>query len=213
MSRVQALEEAILARAERLAYEYRDRARSKRDGILRTGAERLRLREEREEAIARSLGERSFRRKVQASELKMQSRLDQIRWNLVTDVEQRLHERIEAFMADEAAYLATIESFLRNAVGQIESDDLFAELSARDHRLVADRWETIAAEVAPGKSLRLAPEPIETLGGVRIRSADGRIRVDHTFEGRLERLGNRIRRAILGRLLAGGPDTGTLFGG
>ncbi len=87
MNQVQELEQAIMGRAERLAGEYRERAQRSRDGILREAAERLRLREQREETIAKSLGERSFRQQVQASELKMQSQLDLVRWNLVTDVE------------------------------------------------------------------------------------------------------------------------------
>jgi V/A-type H+-transporting ATPase subunit E len=46
-----------------------------------------------------------------------------------------------------------------------------------------------------------------------VESEDGRIRVDNTFEGRLERLRARIQQAILERLLPGGLDTGNLFGG
>jgi V/A-type H+-transporting ATPase subunit E len=190
MNQVQELEQAILARAERLAAEYRERAHRKRDVILRDAAERLRLREQREEDLAKSLGER-----------------------LVTDVERRLRERMRRFMADEAAYLASLEAYLKDASRQIESDDLVAELGSSDHRLLADRWEAIAATAAPGKSLRLAPEPIETLGGALVRSADNRIRVDHTFEGRLERLRNRIRQVIMERLLPAGLDTGNLFAG
>lgn len=213
MNQVQELEQAILARAERLAAEYRERGRRRRDGILRDAAEGLRLREQREEDIAKSLGERSFRQQVQASELKLQSHLDQVRWNLVTDVEQRLRERMTVFMANEADYLASLETYLRQAAAQIESEQLVAELGAKDHRLLADRWESIAAALAPGKSLSLAPEPIETLGGVRVTSADGRIRVDHTFEGRLVRLRNSIQQVILERLLPAGLDTSNLFGG
>jgi len=213
MNQVEELEQAILARAERLAGEYRERAQRSRDSILRDAAERLRLREEREETIAKSLGDRSFRRQVQASELKMQSHLDLMRWNLVTDVERRLQERMERFERDEEAYLASLRAYLAHAARHIELDELVVELNAKDRRRVEGRWEEIAAQVAPGKSLRLAPEPIETLGGVRVTSADDRIRVDHTFEGRRERLRSRIQQVILERLLPSGLETGNLFGG
>ncbi|MEA1052924.1 ATPase, partial [Lamprobacter modestohalophilus] len=84
------LENAILARAERLAKEYRERAQRSRDSILREAAEKLRLREQREEAIAKTLGDRAYRQQVQAEELKLQSHLDLVRWNLVREVEGRL---------------------------------------------------------------------------------------------------------------------------
>jgi len=213
VNQVQELEQAILARAERLAGEYRERAQRSRDSILRESAERLRLREQREEAIAKSLGDRNFRRQVQASELDMQSHLDRVRWNLMMDVEQRLRERMASFMRDEPAYLRSLEALMAQAAVQIESDELVVELNARDHRRLEQRWDQIAAETAPGKTLRLSPEPIDCLGWGRVTSADGRIRVDHTFEGRLERLRDRIQQVILENLLPGGLETGNLFSG
>jgi V/A-type H+-transporting ATPase subunit E len=59
----------------------------------------------------------------------------------------------------------------------------------------------------------LSESPIETLGGVVVASADGRIRVDNTFEGRLDRLRARVQQVILERLLPSGFDTGSIFTG
>ncbi len=213
MNQVEELERALLARAERLASTYREMTQRSRDSILREQAERLRLREQREESIARALGERAFRQQVQASELKMQSQLDRVRWNLVSDVEERLRERLQAHMADEDAYTRTLERYLAQAAAAIEADDLLVEVNAHDHQLLAPQWETIANRAANGKRLRLAERPITCLGGARVASADNRIRVDNTFEGRLERLRARIQQVILERLLPGGLDTGNLFGG
>lgn len=213
MNQVQELERAILTRAERLAGEYRERAQRSRDNILREAAERLRLREQREESIAKSLGERFYRQQVQASELKLQSHLDRVRWNLVTDVENRLRERMEAYMADEAAYTATLKAHLAQAATEIEADELVVELNARDRQRLEPEWGAIAAAAAPGKTLRLADEPITCLGGLRVSSGNNRIRVDNSFEGRLERLRAEIQQVILERLVPGGLETGSVFGG
>lgn len=213
MNQVQELEQAILARAERLATEYRERAQRSRDSILRDASERLRLREQREESIAKALGERTFRQQVQASELKMQSQLDRVRWNLVTDVQRRLRERFERFREDQVAYLDTLKRYLAQAAAEIEADDLVARVNAKDRQRLAAHWEAIAAETAPGKTLTLAPDPITTLGGVLVQSTDTRIRVDNTFEGRLLRLQGQIQQTILERLLPSGFDTGNVFGG
>jgi V/A-type H+-transporting ATPase subunit E len=62
-------------------------------------------------------------------------------------------------------------------------------------------------------SITLAEDPIDTEAGVLVSSADGRIRVDNTLEGRMARLRLRIQQAILERLLPGGLETGALFGG
>jgi len=213
VNQVEELERALLARAERLASAYREMTQRSRDTILREAAERLRLREQREESIARSLGERAFRQQVQASELKMQSHLDRVRWNLVTDVEGRLRERLQTFMADEVAYSQTLEQFLIQAVAEIEAEQLVVEVNAQDHQRLAPQWESFARRISPDKHLHLAEHPISCLGGARVASADKRIQVDNTFEGRLERLRSRIQQVILERLLPGGLDTGNLFGG
>jgi V/A-type H+-transporting ATPase subunit E len=213
VNQVQELEKAILARAERLAAEYRERAQRSRDSILREAAERLRLREQREESIAKALGERTFRQQVQANELKLQSELDRVRWNLVTGVERGLRERMEAFRKDETAYLETLKAYLAQAAQQIEARELVAELNHQDLLAVGPQWAEIARAAAPDKSIELSPTPIETLGGVLVRSTDNRIRVDNTFEGRHERLRQQIQQVILERLLPGGLETGNVFGG
>jgi V/A-type H+-transporting ATPase subunit E len=213
LNQVQELEQAILARAERLATEYRDRAERSRDNILRAASDRLRLREEREEAIAKTLGERTFRQQVQANELKLQGHLDRVRWNLVTDVERRLGERMEAFRRDDPGYLDLLSACLAQAAREIEADDLVAEVNPQDLQRLQHGWQEIAARAAPGKSLQLSPEPVETVGGVLVRSADNRIRMDNTFEGRLERLSQRVQQVILERLLPMGLESGNLFGG
>ena len=213
MNQVQELERAILARAERLAAEYRERAQRSRDNILRDAAERLRLREQREESIAKALGERTFRQQVQASELKMQSELDRMRWNLVTGVERRLRERMETFRQDPAAYVAAFTAYLAQAAQQIDGQELVAEVNRQDLRELGPRWAEIVQAAAPGRSIALAPEPVDTLGGVLVRTTDNRIRVDNTFEGRLARLRQRVQQVILERLLPSGIDTGNVFGG
>jgi V/A-type H+-transporting ATPase subunit E len=213
VNQVQELEQAILARAERLATEFRERAQRSRDSILREASERLRLREQREEAIAKALGDRTFRQQVQANELKLQSQLDRVRWNLVTAVERGLRGRMEILRKDEASYLKVLQGYLAQAAREIESDELVAHLNRQDLQRLGPRWDELAKAAAPNKTLRLASDPIETLGGVLVQSADGRIRVNNTFEGRRERLRHRIQQVILERLLPSGFESGNVFGG
>jgi V/A-type H+-transporting ATPase subunit E len=213
VNQVEALEQAILARAEQLASQYRERASRSRDVILRDAAERLRLREQREEGIAKSLGERAYRQQVQAQELKLQTQLDRVRWNLVRDVETRLGEQMEAYLADDDAWLETLTGFIVTAAERIERPRLRVRASSHDQRILRAGWQSVTAAMPPGKTVELDEEPIETLGGVIIISDDARIRVDNSFEGRLARLREQVQRVILERLLPSSFDTGNIFGG
>jgi V/A-type H+-transporting ATPase subunit E len=207
------LEQAILARAERLANEFRERADRSRDAILREAAEKLRLREQREEAIATSLGERSYRQQVQAEELRLQSHLDQVRWNLVCDVENRLAKQMRALAADEPAYLKTLLGLIATAAAEIEGDSLIIAANAHDQRLLAANWEQVQQALPAHKQARLADEPIDTLAGVLLTDDARRIRVDNSFEGRMARLRTSIQQSIQQHLVPGGFDTGSLFSG
>jgi V/A-type H+-transporting ATPase subunit E len=213
VTQAQELEQAILARAERLAAEFRERAKRSRDMILRDAAEKLRLREQREEAIAKSLGERTYRQQVQSEELKMQSHLDRVRWNLVRDVEARLAERLEALTDDDDAWLKILTGFIVTAAGQIERDSMTVRTNVHDHRLLSRNWEAVTDVLPAGKQAELLDDHIDTRGGVLVLSADGRIRVDNTFEGRMARLRSQVQQRILERLLPSGFDTGSIFGG
>jgi V/A-type H+/Na+-transporting ATPase subunit E len=213
VNQVQELEKAILARAERLAGEYRERANRSRDNILREAAERLRMRENREESIAKTLGERTFRQHVQASELKMQTHLDRMRWNLVQDVERALSGRMKAFSDDLQRYDPWLDTLITRAAALIESKVLVVSANARDQKRLANRWEAVLEALPAHKTATLADEPIETLGGVLVTDSDRRIRVDNTYEGRLDRLRPTVQQVILERLLPSGFDTGNLFTG
>ena len=50
-------------------------------------------------------------------------------------------------------------------------------------------------------------------GGLRVRLADDRARLDQTFEARQARLADELARVAMERLFASAPDLGTLVHG
>ena len=210
MEQVNELEAAILQRADRLAAEYRSRAERSRDNILRESHERLRLREEREVLLAKAQAERAYRRKVQASELKLHKEMDRLLWNLVEGVREGLADRMRALVEDEAKYLPLLKSLIGKAAAAIERSELVVELNARDLKRLQPDWERFLHDYIHDKQVSLCSTPTDTLGGVMVRSIDNRIHLDNTFEGRMQRLESRLQQVITERLLPGGRDNGIL---
>jgi V/A-type H+-transporting ATPase subunit E len=200
---VRALERAILDRAHGLADELYAKAAHQRDEILRNTAERLHLTEQREVLSAKATAERNLRRQVQAGELKLQGRLEQLRWQLVLELEQRLIERMAHLRADTDAYQAWLEQMIIEAAEQIPGD-LIAELNADDLTRLAPQWADLIQRLLPQRQIRLGAQPIDGIGGVLVSSSDGRIRLDNRFEGRLARRSASIRRAIQQQLFPSG---------
>ncbi|MCU7816167.1 MAG: hypothetical protein KZQ89_15930 [Candidatus Thiodiazotropha sp. (ex Lucinoma kastoroae)] len=201
MNQVEALEKAILERAELMANECRSRADSGRKNILREASERLHLREEKETLLAKSLADRAYLRKVQADELKLHSKMDHMRWNLVRVVIDQLQQRMQALSQDEAHYFELLKTLLLQAAGQIEQQRLEVSVNANDLRRLQPQWEALTASLMAGKQFVLMEESIETVGGCLVTTADKRVQIDHTFEGRLARLERKVHQALVERLL------------
>ena len=206
------LESALIERAKALAAEYLAEAESERHRIIAEANDRLQLREEREILAAKAVSERAFRRRMQAAEIKEQEELDRLRWSLVRNVMDRLQKQIAVIVTD-GTYLPLLARYLANASATIEGDGLIAEVNANDHARLAGKWDVFCREAGIAKHIALAPDPLPCLGGVRVRNADDTVRVDNTFEGRLERLQDEIYQVVTERLFASAAHRGGLFGG
>lgn len=212
-TRIEDLEAALIYRAEVLADEYLNGAGRARGQIIEEAAKTLRLREERETLAAKARAERFYRQRVQAAEIRLQEELDRLRWTLVQSVLEDVTARLAQVAEDDALYLPLLKGYLARGARAIEREELVARVAARDLPRLAPHWEAFVKETAPGKRITLAPQPLETLGGLLLESADGRIRVDNTFEGRLERLQGEVHRAVAERLFASAEHMGALFSG
>lgn len=201
MDQVNELESAILNRAHRLAVEYRERAEHSRDNILREAHNKMRLREEREVLVAKSRAERTYRRQVQSNELKLQKEMDHLRWNLVESVLEQLDGRMEELTRDTESYLPLLSKFIHLGSKIFQQQTLVVEVNTQDIERLQPIWESFAQEAAPSKQLILSRHPITTLGGVMIRTEDNRIRLNNTYEGRMERLRNHLHQVIIEHLL------------
>lgn len=210
---VVALESAIFERADALAKEHETQAQRARERIRRDSEDRLRLLEERETLIAQARADREFRRRVQASEIRMQAELDRLRWGLVESVLERLNEHLARLAEDEARYLPVLQSLLADAAGAIHEGDVEALVSDNDHRRFKGRWQEVAAAAVPDREVALSDEQCACLGGVLVRTRDGRVSVDNTFQGRMDRLRDEINRVILDRLFPSGSHRGAVFNG
>ncbi len=196
-NQLQALEDAIMDRAKELAREFHDKADRQCDTILRDITAKLHMAEEREVLATKLEAERHFRRVTQASELKMQSRLDQLRWELVQTIQSRLKQRMQALCTDKPAYLAWLVEMVRDAASVLPEGNLTAEVNADDLSWLSAEWPKLAAKAAPKRNIKLSHKATWGSGGIKLRTTDNRAQVDNRFEGRLSRYESDVQRVIL----------------
>lgn len=212
-AQVTQLEQALLQQAETLAREQLQNAESARARILAESAERLKLAGEREVLAAKLEAERLVRRHSQAAETRLAAELDRLRWALTEATLAGVKTAFQTLVQDEARYLAVLESWLAAAAQALPPGDLVAEVRPEDEKRLAPRWAEIAARAAPGRAVTLVSHSQPSEGGIRVRLADDRARLDQTFEARQARLADELARVAMERLFASAPDLGTLIHG
>ncbi len=212
-SQVRDLESALLNRARLLVREHLDKAAGERDRLLRECGQRLRLREERETLAAKADAERLHRQRVQAAEIALQGELDRLRWTLVQSVMGEVRRRLAALAADDEAYLPALQRLIASGAQAIGEEGVVVQLNARDHQRFGGRWAAISAALAAGRRLELLDTACEGSGGAVIMNRPQTLRVDNTFEGRIERAGEAVSRRILERLFAAVPEMESLSHG
>ena len=152
-------------------------------------------------------------RVTQASDLKLQGRLDRLRWELVQTVQGRLQERMQALRADRPSYRDWLQKMLADAAELLPKGELAAEVNSEDLAWLAAEWPDLVEAATPGRDIRLADKPTWGNGGVRIRTIDNRAQVDNRFEGRMSRLEARIQRVILQQLFPTDMNASARSGG
>lgn len=199
---VQALENAILQRAQALADEQREQGRRQAERMRNDFSARMQVREERELLAAKSAADREYHRRVQAKELQMQAELDRLRWSLVQEVMQKLMENLQKLREDQQHYQTILQQDLCKAAAAIEQDVLMVQVIQADYDWLKSKWEDLAKTAAPVKcQLQVMPANQPCSGGLMCYSEDQRIAVDFTFEGKVELIRDELQQAILSRLL------------
>jgi V/A-type H+-transporting ATPase subunit E len=207
---ISGLETALAERARKLSEEHLVNGRQARELMLVETRQRLQLEEEREVLAARARAERVYQQRVQAAELDLRAGLDRSRWDLINAALPKLNQMLSALAADEARYLPLLRNYLSECAQAIERDELVAQLNQQDLQRLQKDWTRYAAEAAPGKTLTLSTDPLNCEGGVLVTSADGNIRFDNTFEGRMERMAGTLQGLIAERLT---PQIGETLNG
>ncbi|WP_456365199.1 V-type ATP synthase subunit E [Thermococcus sp.] len=174
--KIQYLLEEARKNAQSLEEEARRRGQSKAEWILRK---------------AKTQAEIEKQRIIAGAKLEVRKKKLAVQEELIGEVMKAVKERLSG-LSDED-YFETLLGLTKEAVGELGVQRVVVRSNERGLELISERLEefskTVGAEVIPG-------EPMETIGGVVVSDVEAVVRVDNTFEARIERLGNELRAEI-----------------
>lgn len=162
--------------AEKIKEEARKRAEDQAEWILRK---------------ARTQAEIEKQRLVANAKLEVRKKRLVVQEELVKEVLSALRERLSSLPDDE--YFETLGRLAREGVEELGLKEVVVTSNERTINLLSERLEEFKEKV--GVEVVLG-EPIETIGGLVVSDPEGKVRVDNTFEARMERMENELRAEI-----------------
>ncbi|MEM4724237.1 MAG: V-type ATP synthase subunit E family protein [Candidatus Hadarchaeum sp.] len=125
---------------------------------------------------------------------------EQIIQRVFKEAEEKLREHATTTEYKEDLVRITVE-----ACRQLGSIDVVIRANRRDLETLKSLKNAIVRELKAGnKSINISlGEPIETAGGVKVVTADGKIEIDQTFEGIIQRLTDVLRVRVAKLLFEG----------
>jgi len=166
------------AQAEEIRKEAEAKAKAKREEILSRG------RREAEQERARI---------VANAKLKARKAVLDAREEVIKEAFSKAQEAL-AKIAKEERYPEILKKLVLEAVDTIGAD--VEVLARKEDKKIFTKAFLKEIEKEAKVKVTLAKETISSIGGVVVRSKDGRSEVDNTFETRLERISSELRRKV-----------------
>jgi len=91
-------------------------------------------------------------------------------------------------------YRDLLTKMLEGSVSAIESENVIVECNKNDNNIVK---ESIKNLLDKRSRVALSEQPINVIGGIRVKSVDGSVTYDNTLDSRIERLKPLIRKRIV----------------
>ena len=169
VSKVRMEAQNIIKEAEKKAQEEIERARKQREAKLQE--EKRKMLEEAEEEAARIVAQASIKARRQLSSAKS---------DVITKIIDKVKQELSEFSSDEKYFL----NLIKEAIDGLGADKSRIYVSPKDvsrARKFLERDKELASKIMEVKEDNL-------LGGVIAEDIDGKLRIDNTYETRLEML-------------------------
>ncbi len=168
--------------AEKMKAEARKRAEVKAEWILRK---------------ARTQAEIEKQRIIANARLEVRKKRLQVQEELIREVIEALRERLAELPEEE--YFPMLVDLTAKAVEELGSENIVVRSNEKTLGLISARLDEFMKALAEklGKEVKVSlGEPVKTIGGVIVENPDGTVRVDNTFEARIERFESELRAEI-----------------
>lgn len=194
--------------SEKQVSEVLSESKQKADAVLNDARKKA----EAEAGAIISRGEQESRRESQRilAEARIKARREKVKAQeeVVNLAFKSARESMQKMAEGKGAdYTKVLEELIKESVLSSSAEALEVLFDSRDKGLVSDDSLNKIAQEAGSElemtiTLSASAEELSCLGGVVVRSADGKVRIDNTFEARIDRFRDNIRTLVAKELFA-----------
>jgi V/A-type H+-transporting ATPase subunit E len=182
------LAEDILKEAEEKAATIIKEAKEQANAIIDAARINAEEEEKRKLAEATAKGQQIYREILAQAKVEAKKEILKKKELLIKEAFKEAEERLRKHSL-AAEYKEDLIRITVNACKKLDATDVVITANQRDLKTLKSSKETIERELERGnRKIKISfGEPIQTAGGVRVKTADGRIEVDETFEGIIQK--------------------------
>jgi V/A-type H+-transporting ATPase subunit E len=187
----------IVQEARRRAEEILERARKEASSLLREAEEEGKRRAEELLGRAREEGRLLYEERMARGRVEARKELLAKKEELIEEVFRRAEERLRKHVSSRE-YERDLLRMTVEACRRLGSEEVVVEANAADLKRLREMEGELRKRL---EGIRVSlGKPVEALGGVRVRSADGRVELDETLESRMRREREALR-VLVARIL------------
>lgn len=153
---------------------------------------------------ARAQGKHVYDGVLAEGRMKAKREMLQKREELINEVFREAEKKLQA-QTSSKKYAEDLIHITVGACKKLGSEKVIIRANRRDLKLLEKSKDTITRELGGGeKAVNISfGGPIQAIGGVRVRTPDGKIEIDETFEGKMRREFETLRVKIAKVLFEG----------
>jgi V/A-type H+-transporting ATPase subunit E len=170
-------------------------AAAKKEAKTLLDAARFRAKEEedREAKEAHARGKMIYEEVLAEGRMRAKRETLQRKEELLSEVFKKAEDELRAY-ASSKDYKESVVNLAIAACKKLGSDEIVIRANKRDLGLLRKFENQIAKSVVHGGVVKISfGDPIQTIGGLRVSTRDGKMEIDDTFEGRLKREFDSLR--------------------
>ncbi len=189
----QLIVEEILKEASDKSAQIITAAKKEAKTLLDTARFTAKEEEDREIKEARARGKLIYDEVLAEGRMKAKRETLQKREELLNDVFKKAEDKLRAYVSSKK-YKESILGLTIAACKKLGSEDIVIYANKRDLGTLRKFKDDIARSAVRGGMVEISfGDPIQTIGGVRVSTRDGKVEIDDTFEGKLKREFDSLR--------------------